>query len=212
MNCAESRFLALEPDEAFRAEVLAFKDRVRRLVGEQLYLDHPPHLTLSMSVYPTGRDLTGPVEEFCRGRSAPRVSVCGWHVFEADHLTGNHTLVCDVTGDTRAPLARLQREAVAATAPLRDRGATRACYDESWPRLSETERENVERYGFPFLGPIWHPHVTVASIRPECWETVWSELAGRAPKASVEFPNLSIYGMRGGEPALIERFALEAVE
>ena len=157
-------------------------------------------------------DITGPIGEFCRGRAAPRVTVCGWHVFETDQLTGNHTLVCDVEADTRAPLVRLQQETIAVTAPLRDRRATRACYGESWARLSEVERENVERFGFPFLGSIWHPHVTVASIRPECWDAVWSELAGRPPGTTVEFPHLSIFGMRGGEPALIERFALEGDE
>ena len=211
MNCLENRFLALEPDDAFAAEVLAFKERVRRLVGEQLYLDHPPHLTLLMSVFRAEGDMTGPIGELCRGLAAPAVTIRGWHVFEADQLTGSHTLVCDVAPDTRAPLVRVQQEAIAAAAPLRDPGATRECYDESWHRLSDQERANVERFGFPCVGPIWHPHVTVASVRPEDWEAVWSDLAGTPPEAIVRFPWLSIYGMRGDEPVLIERSALEGV-
>jgi len=211
MNCVENRFLALEPDEAFAAEVLAFKERVRRLVGKQLYLDHPPHLTLAMSVFRTEGDMSGPIGELCRGLAAPAVTIRGWHVFEADQLTGSHTLVCDVAPDTREPLVRVQREAIGAAAPLRDPVATRECYDESWERLSAEERANVERFGFPFVGPIWHPHVTVASIRPEDWDAVWPQLAGTPPDAIVRFSYLSIYGMRGDEPVLIERFALEGV-
>ena len=211
MNCLESRFLALEPDDAFAAEVLAFKERVRRLAGDQLYLDHPPHLTLAMSVFRTQGDMTGAIRALCRGLAAPAVTIRGWHVFEADQLTGSQTLVCDVAPDGREPLARVQQEAIAAAAPLRDPGATRECYDESWHRLSDEERANVERFGFPFVGPIWRPHVTVASIRPEDWDAVWSDLAGTPPDAFVRFPHLSIYGMRGDEPNLIERFAMEGI-
>jgi len=209
MNCVESRFVALEPDDAFAAEVLAFKARVRRLAGEQRYLDHPPHLTLSMSVFRVEADVVAPLRRLSRGLAAPAVTIRGWHVFEADRLTGHHTLVCDVAPDGRGPLARVQREAIAAAAPRRDPLATRQCYDESWERFSADERANVEQFGFPFVGPIWHPHVTVASIRPDAWDAVWSELAATPPDARVRFPSLSIFGMRDEEPVLIERFALE---
>lgn len=209
MNCVESRFLALEPDDAFAAEVLGFKERVRRLVGEQLYLGHPPHLTLAMSVFRVEADVAGPIRDLCRGLAAPAVTIRGWHVFAADQLTGGHTLVCDVAPDAREPLARVQREAIGAAAPLRDPVATRACYDESWERLSAGERANVEQFGFPFVGPIWHPHVTVASIRPDDWDAVWSDLGATPPQAIVRFPFLSIFGMRGDEPVLVERFAME---
>jgi len=212
MNCVESRFLALEPDDAFAAEVLAFKARVRHLVGDQLYLDHPPHLTLAMSVFRVEADVSGPIRDLCRGLAAAAVTIRGWHVFEADQLTGNHTLVCDVAPDGREPLVRVQREAIAAAAPRRDPVATRQCYDQSWERLSADERANVEQFGFPFVGPIWHPHVTVASIRPDDWDAVWSELAATPPDALVRFPFLSIFGMREDEPVLIERFALEGAE
>lgn len=209
MNRVESRFLALEPDDAFAAEVLAFKERVRRLVGDQRYLDHPPHMTLAMSVFRVEADVAAPIRALCRGLAAPAVTIGGWHVFEADQLTGNHTLVCDVAPDGREPLVRVQREAIAAAAPRRDPVATRKCYEESWERLSAGERANVEQFGFPFVGPIWHPHVTVASIRPDDWDAVWSDLAATPPGGPVRFPFLSIFGVRGDEPVLIERFALE---
>ena len=211
MKCRETQVLALEPDDAFARHVLAYKERVKQLVGEQLYLNDPPHLTLYLGVYGARTDLAGPVGPLCRRLAAPNVTVCGWHVFEADQLTGNQTLVCEVTGETRSALEPIQQQVVAVAAPIRDPSASRACYDKSWHRLSEEERANVERFGFPFVGPIWHPHVTVASVRPEDWETVWSELAGTPPDAVVQFPFLAIYGLKGEQPVLIERFALEDV-
>lgn len=209
MNTAESRFLALEPDDAFAQRVLDYKEQVRRLVGDQLYLDHPPHLTLYLGVFPAKKDLVGLIGDLCRRLAAPTVTIDGWHVFEADQLTGNHTLVCNVRPDTRAALHHLQHEAVAAVAPHRDLQTTRACYDESWRQLSPDSQASVDRFGFPFVGPIWHPHVTVASVRPEDWQPVWSALADAPPKATVRFPHLSLFTVRSGQPSLIRRFAME---
>jgi len=211
LNQVETRFLALEPDEAFTRRVLAYKERVRRLVGDQLYLADPPHLTLYVADFPAQRDMVGAIGELCRHLAAPAVTIPGWHVFEADQLTGNHTLVCDVTPDTRAALRHVQHEAVAAAAPLRDQQTSRARYDKTWPRLSPEEQAGVERFGFPFVGSVWHPHVTVASVRPEYWQAVWSDLAGSPPEEAVRFPHLSIYRLETGQPFLIQRFLLEGV-
>jgi len=209
MNPLQTCFLALEPDEAFARAVRSYKERVRRVVGEQLYLGDPPHLTLYLGVFESDKDVTGPIRQLCHRLAAPAATIRGWHVFEADQLTGNHTLVCDVTPEGRQSLHDVQQAAVAAAAPLRDRSATRACYDKTWHRLSDEERSNVEQFGFPFVGAIWHPHVTVASVRPEDWDAAWGELAGTPPEAVVRFPFLSVYGSQEDEPCLIERFGLE---
>lgn len=209
MNPLQTRFLALEPDEPFAREVRSYKERVRRAVGEQLYLGDPPHLTLYVGVFGSQTDVTGPIRQLCRHLAVPAVTIRGWHVFQADQLTGNHTLVCDVAPDAREVLYRVQEETVAAALPLCDRRAARACYDQSWHRLSDGERSNVERFGFPFVGAIWHPHITVASVRPEDWDAAWSELAGTPPDAVVRFPFLSVCRLDSEEPCLVERFALE---
>ena len=209
MTDAQTCVLALEPDEAFARQVLAYKERVRRAVGDQLYLDHPPHLTLYLAVFAPGSDLVSRVSDVCRRLPVATVTMRGWHVFEADQLTGKQTLVCDVTPETRDALCDVQQETVAVAAPLRDRHATRACYDKSWDRLSAEERANVESLGFPFVGPIWRPHVTVASVDLEAWEEVWEALAAAPPEEVVRFTHLSIYGLEDEQPVLVERLELE---
>ena len=205
----DTQVVALEPDEAFARQVLAYKERVGESVGEQLYLEDPPHLTLYVGVFGAGVELSGPIQDVCGRLAAPTAAIRGWHVFEGDQLTGNHTLVCDVAPEARGVLQQMQKETVAAVAGLRNPQAARACYDESWHRLSEAERANVKRYGFPFVGAVWHPHVTVASVRPEDWETVWPRLAGMPPDAVVRFPHLCVYGLDGTRPVRLGRFSLE---
>ena len=212
MTSLETRFIALEPDDGFARLVHGYKERLRGRVGEQVYLDHPPHMTLYSSVFPEGADLSGPLRQIAGRLTAPQVAIRGWHVFEADQLTGNHTLVCNVTEESRVLLRRIQQAAIDVAAPLRDRQAARACYGESWDRLSDQQRANVERFGFPFVGPIWRPHVTVASVRPEDWEAAWAELEGSPPETAARFPFFSLFGLEGDEPFLVERFALEGDE
>jgi 2'-5' RNA ligase len=201
-------FLALEPDDAFAGRVVAWKRRVRQAVGDQVYLDHPPHLTLYSACFPAGAELR-PAAAAVAGRvTAPAVRIDGWHVFQHDRMTGAHTLVCNVSADGRPGLLAIQEPAVAALAPLRDVPASRARYDAAWDRLSDAERGSVEACGFAHVGDAWRPHVTVASIRPEDWPAAWLALAGDSPQADVHFPALALYAVEGGRPVLIERFLL----
>jgi 2'-5' RNA ligase len=212
MSTAATRFVALEPDEAFARQVIAYKERVRACVGDQVYLSHPPHMTLYASVFPEGADLAGPLGEAAARLSAPRVAIRGWHVFEADQLTGNHTVVCNVTDESLPRLRAIQRAVVECASPVRDRRAAHSCYAAAWERLSAEERQNVERFGFPFAGSIWRPHVTVASIRPDDWAAAWSALEHAAPEADARFVFLSLFGFEGDEPFRIERFVLGDAE
>jgi len=207
MNSPQLCFLALEPDEQFGKRVIAYKRQVRQLVGDQLYLDHPPHLTLLVAAFPPGVDLSDAVAGVAAGATAPTVGTCGWHVFERDRLTGRNTLVCDVSPEGRRVLEEIQRRAVAAVAPLRDPVATRSRYDTAWQGLSEAERAGVEAFGFPFVGPAWHPHVTIASVRREDWHRVWPDLAADPPVATVCFHHLAVYRVADTRPVLVERFA-----
>jgi len=211
MDFAEPHFLALEPDEPFRAQVLAWKQRMRELAGDQLYLDHPPHLTLYTAVFPPGIDFGESFGEVSTRLAAPLVNICGWHVFEADQLTGNNTLVCNVAPDDRPALEEIQRHVIGRAAPLRDVVATRSRYDRVWEQLSDGERANIEGFGFPFAGPGWHPHVTVASVHREAWHRVWPHLAADPPGASVYFPHLAVYRLTGTAPVLVRRMGLGPV-
>lgn len=208
MDIVPAYLIALEPEEGFARWVGEYKDQVRGLVGQQLYLDHPPHLTLYTAVFPSGVDLLGPVAVVADGLLAPRVVMSQWHVFQSDQLTGRHTLVCDVPAESQDPLRQIQRQVVEAIAPLRDQAACLRRYEEAWERLSSQEQESVRQFGFPFVGPGWRPHVTIASIRPDDWPRVEPLLAERPPGMTVRFGHLSTYLLDDAYPVLVERFAL----
>lgn len=209
MKACSVYVLVLEPDEAYRQWIWACKERVRQLVGDQLYLDHPPHATLYVSAFPAQADLCGPVAQLAQRLPAPRAVMNHWHVFQADQLTGNSTLVLDVPEDRRASFRQIQTDVVNTLSPLRDRAASQERYAGSWQRLSPDEQANVDRFGFPFVGSIWHAHVTIGSIRLEDWPAIRPVLQETPPTTVVCFTHLAVHVLENGEMPLVERFAFQ---
>jgi len=212
MNALRTCVFVLEPDVAYSQWVWSCKRRVRQLVGDQLYLDHPPHVTLYVSVFAPQLDLRDPVARIAERIVAPQTVMDQWHVFQADPLTGNHTLVCDVPEASRAAFRRIQTQVVGVVAPLRELASSRARYEGSRERLSADEQANVERVGFPFVGDFWHAHVTIASIRPDDWPLVQPVLQEPPPATPVGFTHLAIHVLEGDAMLLVERFALRGRE
>jgi 2'-5' RNA ligase len=211
MNSARTYFFALRPDGAFAARLLGYKRRVAELVGPQLHLEDPPHLTLYLASFAGAEGLVHAGAKAAAGAEVPAVRLAGWHVFAGDQVTGNNTLVCDLDLEDSDSLRPVQQAVVEATAGLRDREVSRARYQACWQRLSEEERANVERTGFPFAGSNWHPHLSVASIAPDDWEAVWDALAGDPPAEVVEFGSLDLFALEGARPVLLARFPLTRV-
>jgi 2'-5' RNA ligase len=208
---ATTCFLALLPDDAFAATVMEYKRLCESRIGPQLYLDDPPHLTLYLANFARLESLRLAAQVLAGGMRAPSVKVCGWHVFRDDPLNGNHTLVCDIAPETRHNLVACQQHVCDAVSSLRDVSSTRARYTASWQNLSESAQNNVTQWGFPFVSSIWHPHVTVASIRPNDWDAIWPELKNIPPSGVVRFPKLCLYALEQGRPVLLERFDLESM-
>ncbi len=208
MNDYSPYFVALEPNDASREKINGWKRKVREVVGPQLYLDDPPHLTLYLAIFPRSCDLAPVVRKLAGDIRLPPLEISGLHVFEADVLTDRNTLVCDLTPASRDALRCVQQEAVQALAGLRDRDRTRARYDAAWQRLPDVERSNIESFGFPFVGPIWHPHVSIASIQRKAWAAVWPDFAGIQPAGPFQLPWMTLYRLEAEKPVLIDCWAL----
>ena len=184
---------------------MALKGRVADLVGDQLYISDPPHMTLYLAAFRDPVAVANAMAGAMADVSAPSIEVVGWHVFAGDPLTGRHSLVCQLKTEDHARLKAVQRQIVAALAPLRDVSATRDRFAAAWARLGDIERDNVEAYGFPFVGPIWHPHFTLASIDEDAWETVWQALERDPPVGPVRCHWVTLYRLIEGHPHEVAR-------
>ena len=205
-----SAFVALEPDEAARELIWRYKERVRELVGDQLYLDHPPHMTLYLAMFQDIGQVIDTLRQFAPGTPAPQLSIAGWHTFVADPLTGNNTLVFDLTAADRLRLREVQSRIVSSLSAHRDSQATLARINGRWGQLSQRERDAASRWGFPYVGGGWHPHFTVASILPADWPAIERELIKETPQGLISCNRLQVFQLVDDEPSLLESFDLAA--
>jgi 2'-5' RNA ligase len=200
MSDGGAAFLALDPEPWLAAAIHAAKATVRDLVGAQRYLDDPPHLTLFVGSFPDRLAVARRLAEQAASWRAPVAAAVGWHVFHDDPLTGGHTVVARLEPGALAPLRRLQGDALAAVAPLRDLDASRARYAGARDRLAPVRLESLDRHGFPFTGDDWQPHVSVASIATAAWSVAWPAIEAMAPRGAVRFPSLGWYALDGDRP------------
>ena len=203
-------FWALEPAPAFASQIVAFKDRVRAMAGPQQFLDDPPHLTLYLAAFEEDAPLLELTKRMAASMKAPAANVHGWYVFPADALTGRDTLATGFDATDVAPLQEIQRRVVEILAPRRARAITRARYDAAWSNMNATLQHNVLHSGFPYVGPIWHPHVTIASIEHAAWAPVWAALGNTPPSGPAQFPVLKWYRLTDEHPEEMLACALEA--
>jgi 2'-5' RNA ligase len=189
-------FLALAPDARLHDLIQSYKDRARAIVGEQLYLADPPHLTLFLAAFPPGFAPLDPLEL----GPAPRVRLVGWHQYLADPLTGNNTLVARIHDDDLQALRLLQAHVLSAVAPHRDTAATTARYAGRLSALTPAQREAIHTYGFPFVHDGWQPHFTVASFTPAVWPAVLAEFATDTPEGSYSCSAIRHYQLDGIRP------------
>lgn len=204
-------FVALEPDPGLADLICQAKAIVRELAGAQRYLDEPPHLTLVVNSFPDLDEVAQTLASLARSQSPLRVDLDGWHVFRNDPLTGGHTVVADPAPSGKSALRHLQDRVLEVTAPRRDQEASTARFRPFFGQLSPTRQNSVLRWGFPFTGADWNPHVSVASIAPAVWKSVWVRLETLAPRLAATFGELVLYRLECGQvPVRVQAFPLEA--
>lgn len=146
-------FLEVEPD---------LKDRVKKIKAffltkkkKHKYLDHPPHLTFY--VFNARKE---DLNEICKTLDVIskkinpfKISIKKWRVFENDVLTLLNTLCLDV--EKSNDLMELQLAIGESLINLH--------YENNQNYNGLLESSN-KRYGYPFIGSHWIPHITIGSI------------------------------------------------
>ena len=199
MSSIVTAFISIDPSPEFSSTIEAYKQTVRELVGNQVFLNEPPHMTAYLARFTNEADLSKHVVDLTESIPAITLQCSGWHVFDADPMTGNRTLVVDFDEPSQKQLRSAQQHIGFALRELYDKDATKHRYSEAWEYFTPEQREAVDSVGFPFWGPGWHPHFTIASIRPLDWPTVAEKLLSSPPKGEIVCSSLTLYHVVDGE-------------
>ena len=153
----------LELPATIAAAALAANERLSRLPHTQIrFADgRTPHVTLFMGLFPE-KHLPALCAVLRRiAASTPPFSL----QMESCELSGEGYLFWKV--HRSAPLQQLHESVACALTPYRE-GAVREKFQRLGGGFSYAERQSLQRYGFPWAGPLFRPHVTLTrfSVAP----------------------------------------------
>ncbi|MFA4946664.1 MAG: 2'-5' RNA ligase family protein [Candidatus Micrarchaeia archaeon] len=181
----------MKPSALLDQELKSLKARIGSIAGEYIQLrHHEPHLTLYLA------EFTGPVNANAITAALPPIpkidfSLKGWRVFEE---RGEKVLTCQL--EENPQLSRLQLSLVDALAPFKSKKLS-PCWDAF--EFGDAEKENLAKYGAPYVGSNWIPHLTVASLLPDAFDAVWPEVENDCPTGVHSFVELQATLVRGFE-------------
>ncbi|MCC9606463.1 2'-5' RNA ligase family protein [Blastopirellula sp. JC732] len=201
-------FVSIDPSPEWAVKLRAYKDDVRQLVGDQAYLDDPPHISAYLARFAEGIEIDETIAEVAANFSPIAIELDGWHVLEADPWTGERTLTIHVSESSCQQLHDLQSQIIAAISDQRDREATQQHYNNVLANFSPLQRESIEKIGFPFCGDAWEPQFVIASIRKPDWKRVADSLLHQPPTGQAVCSSVTHYRIIDGETYPLQRYDL----
>jgi hypothetical protein len=138
--------------------IQSWKERVYELEPNAIYLDHPVHCTffLIISNIQKENDLINCLEECCKLIPKFIIEFDNWHIFWSDKSTGGDTISLQIKPNN--VLFYLQEKIATSLMKFKERTVGDQITWQGDYLLSQ------EKYGFPFIGKHWLPHISVASV------------------------------------------------
>jgi len=202
----------LEPDEILSKKVRNIKKEVKFLVGDQLYLKDEPHLTIHHADFKNinewDREFAQIIRKIKEDLGKIQIRISGWTIFKKD-ATKQHTLSCKIDEKNTESLKKIQKQIADFLNKYRNPIIIQR-YKNLYPELGLTERQNLEKYGFPFIGDIFKPHISIATFEENAFNKTWINLKDLCPKGNYEIGSLSIYSFEHNDEdmELVKKYPL----
>ena len=149
----------IEFDKKITKKILNQKKIVKKKFGNQIYLNHPVHLTLfTLNVKNIDKLKKIYINEL-KIKSKPfTINVTKPGIFYNDPLTGGHTIFYHIKKNDKINKIQLRH--------LRKINKNLNILKKNMNLFKNNIlKNNYTKYGFPFAGKIWMPHITIASIK-----------------------------------------------
>ena len=146
-------------EKIFEKKILSHKSIVKKKFGNQIYLNHPVHLTLFTINIKTITQLKKIYLDKNNKDSKKNliVQVNKAGVFLNDPLTKGHTLYFGLKKNNLLMQNQMKHLKFINKHLFVEKNRDK--FD------NKILNNNYKKYGFPFAGKIWIPHITIASIR-----------------------------------------------
>lgn len=133
------------------------KQAVIQLDAAADYVDHPVHSTIFLFNSPMQPEKVAIViEQLLKDISAFEVVINGWKIFHDDPITHKHTITWGI--ELHHTFSHLQ---MSIAESILSNPLIPIDYPVLWKGAYEL---SYKKWGFPFVGPHWIPHITIASV------------------------------------------------
>lgn len=173
------------PDDNLDELVESLKDEVRKVEPGAMYLNHPVHSTVFLfnSFEANERLIVESID-----KNAIELLIEGANVFWNDEVTSGHTIYLRV---------RVNEDLIYIQKYITDTLLGYVSGPLYYPNRWEGEfKESFDKYGFPFVGSHWIPHLTIASVKNENKRVVDKILSTEFEKSS-SIGHLALFKING---------------
>ena len=191
----------LEPKGELRESILKWKTKVSKIMPNQPYCSHPPHCTLFHSEVRCEEKALAQLKSILPQTLPFELKVQGAEIFWEDVATGGHTLYLSITTDQK--LNDLQLNVAKSL-----KNVIHTTGVPAFVKNNPVLKKSFENYGFPFTGPHWIPHLSIASVRAEKSHALITEFQSWQPKYMLKVNELSCWRVDGDDHLLIEKYRL----
>ncbi len=149
----------IEFDKKITKKILDQKKLVKKRFGNQIYLNHPVHLTLFTINIKNISELKKIYKNHNKKQSKPfHIYLTKPGIFFNDPLTKGHTFFYHISKNKNISDIQIRN--------LKKINKNIDVIKKKTNLFQNTIlKNNYYKYGFPFAGKVWIPHTTIASIR-----------------------------------------------
>ena len=149
----------IEPEGELRTNILRWKEMVGAKYPNQSYCLHPPHSTLIHVNVKREEMAIRAVGEILKDINSFKNRIAETDVFWNDSATGGgHTLFWKIQSNKM--LFDLQKQVAESLFPFLSSNS-----EPKFVKNSPLLKNSFDRYGSPFIGDHWIPHLTIASLK-----------------------------------------------
>lgn len=179
-----------------KTSILLLKSHFLKKGIKSKYLDHFAHLTFY--VFETASsNLKTVIDTFSvikQDFTSFEISILGLNVFEEDILTGLNTIHYEV--EKLNNLSQFQLQIVESLCPY--------AQVNEMKNFKGNFHQSYHKWGYPFVGDIWIPHITIGSLDMPKNELIDQALKFRTP-TTIEIDNLSLFLIEGDNHTLLNK-------
>ena len=148
----------IEPDLRTRKLIISYKKLIKKKYGNQIYLNHPPHLTL-FTIKLKNKFLKKDffkISKFINNLKKTIIKIKRTNFFYNDPLTKGNTMLFTVKKNSV-----LKDNQIKLIKFIKSEFGNFIIKDKKFKGLMQ---KNYTLYGYPFVGKNWKPHFTISSI------------------------------------------------